>query len=344
MSITNKKTYFYNLPQELIAQAPAEPRDHSNLLVYNKNTKQVEDKKFYDIISYLKPNDVLVVNNTKVIPARLFGKKQGHTAKCEVFLLKRLDLNNWECLIKPAKRFKVGTVIEFSENLSAKVVSELEDGKRQLEFYFNGVFEEVLQSVGNVPLPHYINKPNYKNLSRYNTVYSKIDGSSAAPTAGLHFTPELLQKIEDKGVKVVEVLLHVGLGTFRPVKEDDILKHIMHSEYLELTEESANIINKTKELGGRVVAVGTTSIRVLESCADENGVLTPQKKETDIFIYPGYKFKVVDAIITNFHLPESTLIMLISAFMGTKETLNVYNYAVSKKYRFFSFGDSMFIS
>lgn len=344
MKVTNKSTYFYDLPENLIAQEPVNPRDNSRLLVYNKNTKNHDDKHFYNIIDYLNKGDVLVVNNTKVIPARLFGRKYPTGAVAEVFLLKRINLTDWEVLLKPARRLKVGTEIVFSDKLKCKVVADLQDGKKQICFEFNGVFEDILHEVGSVPLPHYIGKEDYKDLKRYNTVYSKTDGSSAAPTAGLHFTEDLLQKIKAKGVKVVEVLLHVGLGTFRPVKEDDILKHIMHSEYLEVEQEVANIINESKQNGNRIIAVGTTSVRVLESCADENGIIVAQKKETDIFIYPGYKFKVVDAIITNFHLPESTLIMLISAFLGVDETLGLYNYAVSQKYRFFSFGDSMFLS
>ena len=343
MDLTNKKTYYYDLPPELIAQTPVEPRDSARLLAYNKQTGQISHSIFKNITDYLKPGDVLVVNNTKVIPARLYGIKPDTNAKIEVFLLKRLNLTDWEVLLKPAKRLKIGSVVTFSENLSCQVVDNLPDGKRLVKFSFNGVFEDQLSKVGNVPLPHYIKNDNYKDLKRYNTVYSKIDGSSAAPTAGLHFTPQLLNKIKEMGVVVVEVLLHVGLGTFRPVKEDDILKHIMHSEYLELTPENAKILNNAKAKGNRIIAVGTTSVRVLESCANNSGVLVPTKKETDIFIYPGYKFKVVDALITNFHLPESTLIMLVSAFIGVNETLGIYKTAVQEKYRFFSFGDSMFL-
>lgn len=344
MDITKKETYFYHLPQELIAQTPVEPRDSSRLLVYSKKENNVKHKIFKDIVNYLHEGDVLVVNNTKVIPARLYGEKVETKAKIEMLLLKRYNLTNWEVLLKPAKRLKIGSIVKFNEDLSCKVVADLPDGKKEITFIFNGVFEDILNKVGYVPLPHYIKNEKYDNLKRYNTVYSKIDGSSAAPTAGLHFTDELLNQLKGKGVKVVEVLLHVGLGTFRPVKESCILQHMMHTEYVEISNESCTVINQARENGDRIIAVGTTSVRVLESCADENGMLVPQKKETNIFIYPGYKFKVVDAIITNFHLPESTLIMLVSAFLGVEQTLEIYNTAVKEKYRFFSFGDSMFLS
>lgn len=344
MDVTKKETYFYNLPDELIAQTPVEPRDSSRMLVYLKNDNKIEHKIFKDIVEHLKEGDVLVVNNTKVIPARLYGEKLETKAKIEMLLLKRYNLTNWEVLLKPAKRLKIGSIVKFGEELSCKVIADLPDGKKEIEFIFNGVFEDILNKIGFVPLPHYIRNEKYDNLKRYNTVYSKINGSSAAPTAGLHFTDELLTKLKNKGIKVVNVLLHVGLGTFRPVKESSILNHIMHTEYVEISEETCNVINQAKSNGNRVIAVGTTSVRVLESCANESGVLVPQKKETNIFIYPGYKFKVVDAIITNFHLPESTLIMLISAFLGVEKTLEIYNLAVKEKYRFFSFGDSMFLS
>lgn len=342
MDVTSTKTYYYDLPEELIAQVPAEPRDSSRLLVYNRKTKQIEHKFFRDIIDYLKPNDVLVINNTKVLPARLYGIKEESGAKIEVLLLKRKDLTTWEVLTKPAKRAKIGAIIKFSDELSCKVLSDLGDGGKEVEFIFNGVFENILSKVGNVPLPPYI-KNGLKSLKRYNTVYSKFDGSSAAPTAGLHFTTELLEKIKQKGVKIVEVLLHVGLGTFRPVSEDNILNHKMHTEHFEVTKESADIINEAKKNGNRIIAVGTTTVRTLESATNEDGILIPQVNDTSIFIYPGVKFKMVDAIITNFHLPESTLIMLVSAFCGVEETLKMYNIAVKEKYRFFSFGDATFL-
>lgn len=339
MDIYNKKTYYYDLPEELIAQHPMEPRDMSRLLVYHKDTNQIEHKIFKDIIDYLKPGDVLVINNTKVIPARLFGKKAETNAKIEVLLLKRHNLTDWEVLIKPTKRVKVGTEIIFSNELACVVNSVKDFGSCEITFKFDGVFEEILDRIGEMPLPHYI-KEKCEDKSRYNTVYSKIDGSSAAPTAGLHFTKELLQKIKDKGIIITEVLLHVGLGTFRPVSENNILNHKMHTEYYEVTKESADIINKAKREGRRVIAVGTTSIRTLESVWAEHGKMIACHCNTNIFIYPGFKFNVVDGIITNFHLPESTLIMLVSAFLGVENTLNMYNIAVKEKYRFFSFGDA----
>ena len=337
--------FYYELPEELIAQTPIEPRDHSRLLVYNRANKTVEHKHFYDLVDYLSPNDVLVINNTRVIPARIYGKKAETGAKVEVLLLKRLDLNTYEALLKPAKKFKVGSVIIFSQNLSATVIDNVDEiGGRIVKFDVkSGTLEENLDKLGEMPLPPYIHK-KLENQERYQTVYSKIKGSSAAPTAGLHFTPELLQTIKDKGVKIVEVLLNVGLGTFRPVSVTDIENHHMHSEEIVVTKEAADLLNEAKKEGKRIIAVGTTSVRTLESASNTNGEIEPCKKETNIFIYPGYKFKFVDAIITNFHLPESTLIMLISAFAGREETLNLYNLAVKEKYRFFSFGDSMFIS
>ena len=336
-----KSSYYYDLPEELIAQSPIEPRDHSCLLVFNRKNKQIEHKHFYDIIDYLKQGDVLVINNTRVLPARLFGYKDTG-AKIEVLLQKRLDLKTWEVIAKPFKRLKENTKLVFSQNLSCRIVEKQTYGLCKIEFEFDGVFEERLLEVGQMPLPPYIHE-KLKDKERYQTVYSKINGSSAAPTAGLHFTAELLQKIKDKGVKIVEVLLHVGLGTFRPVKEDNILNHQMHSEYIEMSPENAQILNQAKKNGQRIIAVGTTSVRVLESCCDESGQIVPQKRETDIFIYPSYKFKIVDALITNFHLPESTLIMLVAAFAGYDNTMNIYNCAVSERYRFFSFGDAMFI-
>lgn len=339
-----KSTYFYDLPQELIAQTPIEPRDHSRLLCYNCKTEKVEHKHFYDILNFLKAGDVLVVNNTKVLPARLFGFKDTG-AKIEVLLQKRIDLKNWEVITKPAKRLSVGTEVVFNKNIKCVVTEKGDYGSCKVRFEFspNKTFEEHLLEIGTMPLPPYI-KEKLQNQKRYQTVYAKVDGSSAAPTAGLHFTPELLEKIKAKGVEILEVLLHVGLGTFRPVKEDNILNHEMHSEYFEITQEVANKINQAKKEHRRIIAVGTTSVRVLESGVNENGELVPQKRETKIFIYPPYKFKMVDALITNFHLPESTLIMLISAFIGNiDKTLVLYKTAVEEKYRFFSFGDAMFI-
>ena len=339
-NILEKKAYFYHLPEELIAQFPAEPRDASRLLVFNKTTKNIEHKAFRDIIDYLHEGDVLVVNNTKVLPARLLGIKEETGANIELLLQKRLDLKRWKVLAKPAKRCKIGTIIKFSPKLSAKVLAEGDYGEREVEFIFDGVFEEILLEVGTVPLPHYIH--NEAKLERYQTVYAKYDGSSAAPTAGLHFTEKLLEAIKEKGVIVTNVLLHVGIGTFRPVKEENILNHEMHSEYFEVSEETAEIINKAKQEGRRVIAVGTTSVRVLESASNKKGEISASKGETKIFIYPGYEFKIIDGLITNFHLPESTLIMLVSAFVGHKETMKVYETAVKERYRFFSFGDACF--
>lgn len=339
MDLLSKKSYYYDLPEELIAQTPIEPRDSSRLLVYDRKTGQIEHKIFHDIIDYLNAGDVLVVNNTRVLPARIYGYKDTG-AKIEILLQKRLDLTNWEAIARPTKRLKVGTVLTFSEHLKCTVKEIGDYGCVKIEFAFDGVFEHRLSEVGSMPLPPYI-KEKLKDKERYQTVYSKIEGSSAAPTAGLHFTPQLLQKIRDKGVEIVEVLLHVGLGTFRPVKEDNILKHEMHSEFFVMSEENAERLNKAKSEGRRIIAVGTTSVRVLES-AYENGKFLPMKKETQIFIYPSYKFKAVDALITNFHLPESTLIMLVSAFIGRDETMRVYETAVKERYRFFSFGDACF--
>ena len=339
-----RSTYHYDLPEELIAQTPIEPRDSSRLLCYNRKTKMVKDLHFYDIYNFLNKGDVLVINNTRVLPARLYGYK--HTgAKIEILLQKRIDLTHWEVIAKPFKRLDEGTEIVFNENIFAVVVSKETYGSCVIEFKYdlNKTFEEHLMEIGTVPLPPYI-KEKLKDPERYQTVYAKVEGSSAAPTAGLHFTKELLKTLQDKGVEICEVLLHVGLGTFRPVKEDNILEHKMHSEYIEVTEEVAKKLNKAKAEGRRVIAVGTTSVRVLESASDDNGIIKSVKKETDIFIYPPYKFKFVDALITNFHLPESTLIMLVSAFIGDiDKTLELYRHAVNEKYRFFSFGDAMFI-
>lgn len=337
MDLLNKQSYYYDLPEELIAQTPLEPRDSSRLLVYDKESGKVEHKIFRDITEYLKPGDVLVVNNSRVLPARLFGYKDTG-AKIEILLQKRTDLKNWQCIARPTKRLKVGDKVTFSEHLRCFITRIGEYGLVEVEFEFEGVFEHRLSEVGNMPLPPYI-KEKLSDKERYQTVYSKIEGSSAAPTAGLHFTPELIEKIRGIGVEIVEVLLHVGLGTFRPVKEDNILQHDMHSEFIEMSKENAEILNKAKSEGRRIIAVGTTSVRVLESsCKD--GKFVPMKEETKIFIYPGYKFKAVDCLITNFHLPESTLIMLVSAFIGRDETMRVYETAVKEKYRFFSFGDA----
>ena len=340
-----KSTYAYDLPQELIAQTPIEPRDHSRLLAFNRKTKKIQDLHFYNILDFLKKGDVLVVNNTKVLPARLYGFKAETGAKIEVLLQKRIDLCNWEVITKPAKRLSIGTEVVFNQNIKCFVTEKGDFGACKVRFEFDKskTFEEHLMEIGTMPLPPYI-KEKLKDQSRYQTVYAKYDGSSAAPTAGLHFTPELMQKLREKGVEIVNVLLHVGLGTFRPVSEDNILNHEMHSEYFEVTKEAADALNKAKTEGRRIVAVGTTSVRTLESATDENGAVIPQKRETKIFIYPPYKFKSVDALITNFHLPESTLIMLVSAFIGDiDQTLDLYKHAVEEKYRFFSFGDAMFI-
>ena len=336
-----KSDFYYDLPEELIAQTPADPRDSSRLLVYDRETKQIEHKIFRDVVGYLKRGDVLVVNNTKVLPARLYA----HTANggaVEVLLLKRIDKDTWEVLVKPGKKCKIGISLTISDELSLTVEDITDSGERIVKFHYDGVFEEILDKVGNMPLPPYIKK-KLEDKNRYQTVYAKTDGSAAAPTAGLHFTPALLEKIKATGVEVAQVLLHVGLGTFRPVKEEIITDHKMHSEYYEVGEEAANIINKAKREGRRIIAVGTTSVRTLESVADENGFIKPCKGNTEIFIYPPYKFKCVNALITNFHLPESTLIMLVSAMTGREEILSVYNTAVREKYRFFSFGDAMFI-
>lgn len=333
--------FYYDLPEELIAQTPIDPRDHSRLLVYDRATDTVLHKHFYDLPSFLKKGDLLVVNNTRVIPARIFGHIENHESVLEVLLLKRKDYTHWETIMKPARKARLGSVIHFCDELSA-VVTEIGDyGARTIEFKFDGVFEDILDRVGNMPLPPYI-KEKLADKERYQTVYSKIEGSAAAPTAGLHFTPELIQKLKDMGVEFATVLLHIGLGTFRPVKEENILDHEMHTEYYEIDEENAEKINKATREGRRVICVGTTSVRTLETVADENGYVRAQKGDTSIFIYPGYKFKCVKALITNFHLPESTLIMLVSALVGREKTLEIYNEAVKERYRFFSFGDACF--
>ncbi len=332
----------YYLPEELIAQTPVYPRDSSRLLVYNREKDQIEHKHFYDIIDYLKEGDVLVRNNTKVLPARMFAYTE-NGGKVEILLLKRFDLNEWEVLVKPGKKARKGAKLTISNELSLEVLETIEEsGSRRVRFTYDGVFEDVISRVGEMPLPPYITE-KLKDQNRYQTVYAKVDGSAAAPTAGLHFTDELIEKIKAKGVEIVDVLLHVGLGTFRPVKTDDILSHHMHSEYYEIDEYACERINLAKKEGRRVIAVGTTSVRTLESASDQNGFVAPVKANTEIFIYPPYKFKCVDALITNFHLPKSTLIMLVSSLASREKILNVYNTAVEEKYRFFSFGDSMFI-
>ncbi len=332
----------YFLPEELIAQTPVYPRDSSKMLVYDRKKDSVEHKHFYDLKSYLKKGDVLVRNNTKVLPARLFAFTP-NGGKVEVLLLKRFDLTEWEVLVKPGKKAKPGAKLVISEELSLEVLSNVEEsGGRRVKFFFEGVFEDIISRLGEMPLPPYITE-KLKDRDRYQTVYANVSGSAAAPTAGLHFTPELLKEIEDMGVEVVDVLLHVGLGTFRPVKVDDVNNHHMHSEYFEVSKESADKINKAKAEGRRIIAVGTTSVRTLESATNEKGEVIPQKADTDIFIYPGYKFKCVDALITNFHLPKSTLIMLVSALSSREKTLDIYNTAVEERYRFFSFGDACMI-
>lgn len=333
----------YYLPEELIAQEPAESRDRSRLLVLHRDTGIVEHRYFYDCLGYMRAGDVLVINNTRVIPARLLGVKEGTGAKIEVVLLRRHDLVTWEALVKPGKRLRPGTVISFGEGLlRAEVVDTTEVGGRILKFVYDGVFEDILDRLGQMPLPPYIKK-KLNDRERYQTVYAKESGSAAAPTAGLHFTPELLASIREMGVKTVEITLHVGLGTFRPVKTENILEHKMHSEYYELSPEAADAINDARRAGGRVIAVGTTSTRTLETLADDDGFIRAGRGWTGIFIYPGYTFKVVDMLITNFHLPKSTLLMLVSAFAGREPVLSAYRQAVEEKYRFFSFGDAMLI-
>ena len=336
-----KSDFYYDLPEELIAQTPAEPRDSSRLLVYDRVSDKVEHKIFRDIKNYLRKGDVLVVNNTKVLPARLFAHTE-HGGKVEVLLLKRLSALRWEVLVKPGKKCRPGTVLTIDEKLSLTVASVTESGERIVDFKCDGVFEEALERVGSMPLPPYIHE-KLKDKNRYQTVYAKTDGSAAAPTAGLHFTPQLLEEIKAMGVEVAEILLHVGLGTFRPVKEDAITDHKMHSEYYEVNEKAADIISRAKREGRRVIAVGTTSVRTLESVAKDDGTIEPCRGNTSIFIYPPYKFRCVDALITNFHLPESTLIMLVAAMVGREKILELYKTAVEEKYRFFSFGDCMFI-
>ena len=339
----NVSDFNYELPKELIAQDPLEKRSESRLMVLDKATGKVTHKHFYDIIEYINEGDCLIINNTKVIPARLYGVKEDTGAAIEILLLKRVDGNTWECLSRPGKKARVGARIVFGEGLlTGEIVDVVEEGNRLIRFEYDGIFEEILDKLGEMPLPPYITH-KLQDKSRYQTVYAKYDGSAAAPTAGLHFTPELLQRLRDKGVKIAEVTLHVGLGTFRPVKVENVLEHHMHSEYYEITKEACDIINDTKANGGKIISVGTTSTRTVESAADENGLLTPKKGDTDIFIYPGFNFKVIDCLITNFHLPESTLIMLVSALAGRENVLAAYEEAVKERYRFFSFGDAMLI-
>ncbi len=331
----------YDLPQELIAQTPVYPRDSSRMLVYDRQNDKVYHERFSDVVKYLKKGDVLVRNNTKVLPARMFVyTKNG--GKVEVLLLKRLNLNEWEVLVKPGKKARIGAHLELSSELSLDVLDNVQEtGSRVVRFNYDGVFEDIIARLGEMPLPPYITE-KLKDQTRYQTVYAKKDGSAAAPTAGLHFTDSLLEQIRNKGVEIVDVLLHVGLGTFRPVKVDNLSEHHMHSEYFEIDEVASEKINKAKKEGRRVIAVGTTSVRTLESVADENGFVKATKGNTEIFIYPPYKFKCVDSLITNFHLPKSTLIMLVSALSSREKTLELYNLAVEEKYRFFSFGDCCF--
>ena len=339
----NVKDYDYDLPEELIAQDPLEDRSSSRLMVLDRQTGDVEHRHFTDILEYLHPGDCLVINNTKVIPARLFGVKEDTQAKIEVLLLKRKENDIWETLVKPGKKAKPGTKLVFGDGLlTAEVVDVVEEGNRLIQFHYDGIFEEILDQLGQMPLPPYITH-QLKDKNRYQTVYAKYDGSAAAPTAGLHFTKELLQKVKDMGVDIAEVTLHVGLGTFRPVKVENVLDLQMHSEFYMVSQEAADKINRAKESGHRVIAVGTTSTRTLEAAADENGRLHETSGWTEIFIYPGYQFKVIDALITNFHLPQSTLVMLVSALAGREHVLHAYEIAVKERYRFFSFGDAMLI-
>lgn len=338
-----KEDFNFDLPEELIAQDPLEDRSSSRLLVLDKETGKTEHHVFREIIDYLETGDCLVINDTKVIPARLIGSKIGTDAKIEVLLLKRKENDVWETLVKPGKKAKIGTRISFGDGLLVgEVVDIVEEGNRLIHFEYEGIFEEILDRLGQMPLPPYITH-QLEDKNRYQTVYAKHSGSAAAPTAGLHFTPELLKKIEEKGVQIARVTLHVGLGTFRPVKVDNILEHHMHSEFYQIEEEAAEKINTAKANGKRVIAVGTTSCRTIESAAKEDGTIASVSGWTDIFIYPGYQFKVLDCLITNFHLPESTLVMLVSALAGREHVLNAYEEAIKERYRFFSFGDAMFI-
>lgn len=335
--------FYYDLPEELIAQTPIKERDHSRLLVLDKETGNIEHKHFYDVPQFINKGDCLVINDTKVLPARLFGTKKDTGAVVELLLLKRIDDNKWETLVKPGKKAKVGAEIIFKENLlSGKIISVEEDGNRIIEFEYKGIFEEILDQLGEMPLPPYIHE-RLEDKNRYQTIYAKNPGSAAAPTAGLHFNDELLKKLEDSGVNIARLTLHVGLGTFRPVKAEFISEHKMHAEYYELSESEAEKINNAKRNGNKVISVGTTSARTLETIGNDEGFVSAQKGWTDIFIFPGYKYKVVDSLITNFHLPESTLVMLVSALAGKENIMKAYNTAVENRYRFFSFGDAMLI-
>ena len=335
--------FYYDLPKELIAQDPLEDRSASRLMHLNKETGEYEHGHFRDILKYLKPGDCLVINDTKVIPARLYGSKVGTDAAIEILLLKRRENDIWETLVKPGKICKVGTVISFGDGiLTGEVVDIVDEGNRLIQFHYDGIFEEILDQLGEMPLPPYITH-KLQDKNRYQTVYAKHEGSAAAPTAGLHFTKELLQQVQDAGVKIAHVTLHVGLGTFRPVKVEDVTQHHMHSEFYVVEEDQAKLINDTKAAGGRVIAVGTTSCRTLESATGEDGILKAGSGWTEIFIYPGYRFKMIDGLITNFHLPESTLVMLVSALAGKEHIMAAYEEAVREKYRFFSFGDAMMI-
>lgn len=343
MSELRKSDFYFDLPQELIAQDPLADRTASRLLVLHRQTGEVEHHTFREITDYLRPGDCLVLNNTKVIPARLMGVKEDTGAAIEVLLLKRRENDVWETLVKPGKKARPGTKLVFGDGcLRAEVLDVVEEGNRLVRFYYDGIFEEALDRLGEMPLPPYITH-KLQDKNRYQTVYAKYEGSAAAPTAGLHFTQELLAKIEEMGVRIASVTLHVGLGTFRPVKADNILEHHMHSEHYQITREASDIINRTKKEGGRVICVGTTSCRTVESAADESGSVQPGCGDTEIFIYPGYQFKVLDCLITNFHLPESTLVMLVSALAGREHVLAAYQKAVEERYRFFSFGDAMFV-
>jgi len=338
-----KKDFYFELPEELIAQHPLEKRDNSKLLVLDKSSGEIEHKKFKDILEYFSPGDCLVLNDTRVIPARLFGKRIDTGSSIEFLLLKRVSSDKWETLVKPGKKAKVGSIIDFGDGiLKGEIVSIEDGGNRIIKFDYNGVFEEILDKLGEMPLPPYI-KEKLDDKERYQTVYSKNEGSAAAPTAGLHFTEDLIEQIKQKGVCIANITLHVGLGTFRPVKAENIEEHQMHSEYYEISEESAKIINNAKKNGNKIFAVGTTSVRTIESNVSDTNLVEAKKGWTDIFIYPGYKFKIIDNLITNFHLPESTLIMLTSALAGRDNILNAYNEAVRLQYRFFSFGDAMLI-
>ena len=335
--------FYYDLPEELIAQDPLEDRSASRLMVLDKDTGHMEHRVFRDIAEYLKPGDCLVLNNTRVIPARLFGEKEGTQAKIEILLLKRKEKDIWETLVKPGKKAKPGTRILFGGGLlTGEIIDVIEDGNRLIQFHYEGIFEEILDQLGQMPLPPYITH-QLEDKNRYQTVYAKYDGSAAAPTAGLHFTPELLEEIREMGIHIAEVTLHVGLGTFRPVKVENVLEHHMHSEFYQIDEKAADIINQTKKNGGRVICVGTTSCRTIESAAAADGTIKAGSGWTEIFIYPGYRFKVLDCLITNFHLPESTLLMLVSALAGRENIMHAYEEAVKEKYRFFSFGDAMII-